>query len=125
MQYSLKHIDENQVSIFDILSLDDKAKYFLDTEKELSANLNQENEFYQFSFGEWQANYFSSCILMPKKTLDIRLNKEIKDFKKLQFYSTLKNLNNYEYDKVIDNIKSVFNVSKPALENRLKALEYI
>ena len=125
MQYSLKHIDENQVSIFDILSLDDKAKYFLDTEKELSANLNQENEFYQFSIGEWQANYFSSCILMPKKTLDIRLNKEIKDFKKLQFYSTLKNLNNYEYDKVIDNIKSVFNVSKPALENRLKALEYI
>ena len=75
--------DENQVSIFDILSQDDKAKYFFDTEKELSANLNQENEFYQFSFSEWQANYFASCILMPKKTLDIILSKEIKGFKKL------------------------------------------
>ena len=62
---------------------------------------------------------------MPKKTLDIILNKEIKGFKKLQFYSTLKNLNKYEYEKVINNVKSIFNVSKPALENRLKSLEYI
>ena len=62
---------------------------------------------------------------MPKKTLDIILSKEIKGFNKSQFYSTLKNLNKYEYEKVINNVKSIFNVSKPALENRLKSLEYI
>ena len=125
LQYILRHVDENQMSIYDLMEKDEKAKYFLDTDKELSANLNPKDEIYKFSFLEWQPNYFSSCILMPKKTLDIKLKEEIKDFKKLQFYSTMKNLNEYDYNKVINDIKNVFNVSKPALENRLKSLEYI
>ena len=125
LQYKLRHIDENQVSIFDIISDCEKAKFFIDTEKELTANLNPKNELYKFSFLEWQPNYFSSCILMPKKTLDLKLNEEIKDFKKLQFYSSMKSLSNYDYEKVINNLKLTFNVSKTAIENRLKSLEYI
>lgn len=125
LQYKLKHVDENQVSIFDIMSNEENAKFVIDTQRELSGNLSPSDELYKFSFLEWQPNYFASSILMPKKTLDTKLREEVKEFKKLQLYSTLKNLNKYDYEKVINNVKSIFNVSKQALENRLKTLEYI
>ena len=37
----------------------------------------------------------------------------------------MKNLSDYDYEKVINNLKLTFNVSKAAIENRLKSLEYI
>lgn len=125
LQYILKHVDENQCSIFEMMEPAERAEFFSDTAKELDANLNDKDEIYRFSFLEWQPNYFASCILMPKKMIDMKLREIVPGFKKLQFYSTLKNLNKNDYDKVINVLKETFNVSKTALENRLNSLEYI
>ena len=125
LQYSLKHVDKNQMTIFNYMNEDEKAKYFLDTSKILNESLDSKNEPYKFSFMEWQANYFSSSILIPKKTLDLKLKEENKGFRKLQFYSTLKNVSENEYEEIIKNLSDTFNVSKLAMTNRLKTLEYI
>lgn len=125
LQYRLKHIDEDQVSILDLLNKEEKAKYYIDSNKVLQATLNSDENIYKFSFVEWQANYFSACILVPKKALDMKLKEIYPQFRKTQFYSTLNNLNDLQLANIIVELKNTFGVSKEMMKNRLHSLGYI
>lgn len=125
LQYGLKHIDENQVSILDLLNKEEKAKYFIDSNKVLQAPLNNDENVYKFSFVEWQANYFSACILVPKKALDTKIKEIFPQFRITQFYSTLNNLSDIKLNTIIIELKNTFGVSKEMMKNRLHSLGYI
>lgn len=125
LQYALRHIDESQVSILDLLDKEERAKYFIDTNNILHSTFNNDEKIYKFSFVEWQANYFSACILVPKKALDIKLRELFPKFKITQFYSTLNNLDSKKLDEIINDLKNTFRVSKEMMKNRLHSLGYI
>ena len=71
---------------------------------------------------EWQANYFSSAILMPKKMILKVFNENVLTDKAM--LSCIKNVNFYNYILTAE-VSKVFNVSFKAAEVRLKNLNLL
>lgn len=125
-QYSIEHIDENQLS-FDLFD-DSKmiasiCKREMISEDNLSCNKKELKT--KVDWQEWQANYFASCILIPKKTLDIYLRPYFKDFDVMNPEKPLTKLTNIELDKLVKEISKIYDVSQEMTLNRLKSLEYV
>ncbi len=126
-QYDIEHVDENQ------LSLD----LFEPTEKMIASICKRENikENYiskskkelktKVDWQEWQANYFASCILIPKSTLDKYLEPYFKSFNIMDPEPLLGKLNKNELDDLVKDISNAYDVSQEMTLNRLKSLEYI
>lgn len=121
-QYILKHEVDGQMNIYQLMNNEEKAKYYLDCKKILESKLE---EGYKFSYLEWQPNYFSSCILIPKRTLDMKLKEIFPQFIKKQFSSNLDEVSKNEFKTIINVLSDTFKVSKEAMKNRLSSLDYI
>lgn len=121
-QYKLKHEIDGQMDIYQLMSQEEKARYYLDNRRIIESKLD---DIYKFSYLEWQPNCFSSCILMPKKTLDMKIVEIFPNFEKRQFSSNLDEMSENEFRTCIDILSNTFKVSKEAMKNRLNSLGYI
>ncbi len=121
-QYKLKHEIDGQMNIYQLISKEEKAKYYLDNKKIID---NRLDDIYTFSYLEWQPNYFSSCILIPKKTLDMKIVEIFPSFEKRQLTSNLDEVSKNEFKSIVDVLSNTFKVSKEAMKNRLNSLGYI
>ena len=125
-QYDIFHIDENQISLFDY-----------DGEKQNAVICKRENIECNSFFGnhkklvtkedwqEWQANYFSSAILIPKSTLQIALSPYLENYDIMDQTPPLNKLEYSELEEVIKRFSKIFNVSNEMMINRLKGLKYL
>jgi Zn-dependent peptidase ImmA (M78 family) len=118
-QYDLFHVNENQLSLN------------LFEEKEEVATLCKREAFEvftttkcdNFDLKEWQANYYSSCILMPKPALMNELKEYIKNYDYLDNNSKLLDeLSESEFEYLFKKLCNKFDVSKESMKNRMISL---
>lgn len=112
--------DDNQLSLFGKLNniqVCYKIGHFLSSEKKY---LQSQSEWI-----EWQADYFSACLLMPKKSVDtyLRLNGYIPNGLSSKYL--LDYLSQNDKNKLIEDMSEFYQTSKQATEIRLKELWYI
>lgn len=121
-QYNLFHIDCNQLSLFDDKFEEmnavvcNRSVVNSDTKKEL---ISKED------WQEWQANYFSSCILIPRKTLKKALDKYLKDYDVMKHYAVLDKLDKSQLKELINELSKKYSVSIEMMTNRLRDLKYL
>lgn len=79
----------------------------------------------QLDWIEWQADYFSACLLMPKTSVDayLKLNGYIPNIDISK--SSLDRLSLSDKNKLIESMSKFYQTSKQATEIRLKELKYI
>ncbi len=124
LQYKLQHIDENQISIFDFgiednITIEKEEK---DSKEIFNSYFNEKNEIYRFSYKEWQPNYFSSCILVPKLTLDKVIKAKFNIDRIPQNYFGIYDKN--QYLKILYELKEIFSVTPSMLANRINSFGY-
>lgn len=92
--------------------------------------------FFEQSYGirneknwiEWQANCFASCLLMPKKSILLRLvaiQKELGISKQGSIYLDNQNCNKKDFREIIKYLSDFFGVGKISIEYRLNDLGLI
>lgn len=77
---------------------------------------------------EWQANYFWSCLLMPRKSLHIHLmiiQEKIWNSWMWELYVDNQVCNKKDYMRIMDYLSNYFDVSKVSLQYRLQKLWYL
>lgn len=79
----------------------------------------------KYDWMEWQANYFSTAITVPKKSLMKALDKYFIKYKDIFDKPLLENLESKELLELITNLSSGYNVSKELMANRLRNLELL
>ena len=128
IQYSLFHINDNQMSLFDNV-VSDKEEVAIVCNREIANYDNLEENHKKLEtkedWQEWQANYFSSCILIPKCTLKIALKPYLDSYNVMEQTSILNKLDGSELDKLISNLCVIYDVSNEMMINRLKSLKYL
>lgn len=126
-QYDIEHIDENQLSLN---LFDDNEKMIAsickrEMIKEDNISCQSKKLKTKVDWQEWQANYFASCILIPKVTLDMYLEPYFKSFDVMNPRKLLDNLTNEELTDLVKKISEVYKVSQEMTLNRLRSLEYV
>lgn len=121
-QFNLFHIDNNQMSLFDETTNEQIAvtcnRNFV-TSKQKKLLITKED------WQEWQANYFSSSILIPKKTLEKLLSPYLENYDIMSQNAVLDKLNSKELKELICKFSSIYQVSNEMMENRLRDLGYL
>lgn len=124
LQYPLFHIDENQLSIFDYgvdangLNLDDAITF--DRKIEYKEIINQNG-----GFKEWQANYFSAAILIPKKSIEIKLNPLMQNYNRINSKLLLDTYSQNIKEKIVNKLSKIYDVSNQMMQVRLVSLGYM
>lgn len=114
-----KDSDTNLTSNKVLVDKDSISLYNL--KKELTTDLD---------FLEWQANYFASCILLPKQMLYAGLKKIRTDLglrltHKGQLYVDNQNVTRSDYYNTLEGLSEYFMVSKTVIEIRLNELDLV
>lgn len=121
-QYSLFHINERQMSLFDA----NEDKQIAVTCNRNSINCNFKKELItKEDWQEWQANYFSSCILIPKTSLKKELSPYLENYELMSQDAILNKLDSNFLDNLIHKLSSTYNVSNRMMKNRLISLGYL
>lgn len=125
-QYDIFHINENQLSLFNFSEEHDNAVIckresigFCSLFKERKSLETKED------WQEWQANYFSSTLLIPKCTLKIALKPYLDTYDVMDQTSLLNKLDVDEIMELVDKLSKIYNVSNEMMINRLKSLNYL
>ena len=121
-QYSLFHIDKRQMGLFDI-DEDDKVAIVCNRNS-ISSNSKKElvtKEDWQ----EWQANYFSSSILIPKTSLSRVLTPYLENYDIMSHEAVLNKLETEALDDLIHKLSRTYDVSNEMMRNRLIDLGYL
>lgn len=125
-QYDIFHVNNNQLSLFEII--DDKETAVICKRESVDPN-NESNERKKLEtkedWQEWQANYFSSALLIPKCTLRIALKEYIDNYDVMDQTPLLNKLEEDKLKKLIDELSKIYNVSIEMMKNRLKTLKYM
>lgn len=125
-QFELFHISNNQLSLFDNGSSSCDAVICKRENVTTNTLVNGRKSLETMEdWPEWQANYFSSAILIPKSSLKIVLKPYLDNYDTLEQDMPLDNLNFFERDVLILKLSNLYNVSKEMVINRLKSLNYL
>ena len=126
IQFDIFHINNNQLSLFDN-EIEKENAVVCKREKLDFEDLFRERKTLETKeeWQEWQANYFSSCILIPKSTLKIALASFLDNYDIMDQTKLLDRLNYTKLEKIIKNLSTVYNVSNEMMKNRLKSLNYL
>lgn len=128
IQYDIFHINQNQISLFDYedskvqnnAAICKRENITFDTLLNKHKRLETKEDWQ-----EWQANYFSSSILIPKVTLKIALKQILNDYDIMSKECVLDKLENFRLKELIDTLAKTYEVSSKMMENRLKSLNYL
>lgn len=121
-QYSLFHIDKKQLTLFDVTT--DEQVAVTCHRNSVSSN-NKKQLSTKEDWQEWQANYFSSCVLIPKVSLKNILSPFLKDYDVMKREAVLDNLSEVELQNLINKLTTIYSVSKEMMKNRLIDLGYL
>lgn len=128
VQYDIFHVNENQISLFEYESskvqnnaaICKRENIMFDTLLNKHKKLETKEDWQ-----EWQANYFSSSILIPKVTLKIALKQFLDDYDIMSQDCVLDKLEKSRLKELIDKLATIYEVSSKMMENRLKSLNYL
>lgn len=124
-QFDIYHINEHQYFL-DLFNDYKEVDNAVICKRETVLNFNTKNKLEtKEDWQEWQANYFSSCILIPKSTLKMLLKPYIDNYDVMDSNNVLDKLERTELKKLINKLSSIYNVSKEMMVNRLKSLGYL
>lgn len=125
-QFDALHINSNQISLFDS-DLEKENAVICKRDTVVYSNLFNERKKLETKedWQEWQANYFSTCILIPKCTLRMALKPYIDRYDVMDQDKLLNKLSFNELELLIDKLASIYNVSSEMMINRLKSLNYL
>lgn len=125
-QYDVFHINDNQLSLFDD---NVKRENAIICKRENLECVNFFNEHKKLTtmedWQEWQANYFSSAILIPRCTLKMALKQYLDNYDVMEQKPPLNILDFDKLEVVIADLCDTYNVSYEMMINRLKSLNYI
>lgn len=125
-QYDLFHVNNNQLSLFDIVEEKQTAvickREKVNPENTLSKRKKLETKE---DWQEWQANYFSSALLIPKCTLRIALKDYLDNYDVMDQTPLLNRLEEDKLKSLINDLSEIYNVSFEMMKNRLKTLKYL
>lgn len=121
-QYSLFHIDKKQLTLFDTSTEEQVA---ITCYRNSISSKNKKVLSTKEDWQEWQANYFSSCILIPKLSLNNILSPYLDNFDVMSQDAVLDKLSSAELTNLIDKLSTVYSVSKEMMKNRLNDLGYL
>lgn len=126
IQYDIFHINENQLSLFNFSEEHDNA-VICKRESIGFGNLFNRRKSLETKedWQEWQANYFSSTLLIPKCTLKIALKPYLDTYDVMDQASLLNKLEVEEIMELVDKLSKIYNVSNEMMINRLKSLNYL
>lgn len=100
------YVDSGQQSLFGEDTVKSNVNRFVDN-VDIFNNLKRKKLVTEEDWIEWQANYFASCILMPKRMF---ANEYIK-------------LQNRDIFEIISELSKIFNVSEEAVTYRIKEIK--
>lgn len=100
------YVDSGQQSLFGEDTIKSNVNRFVDN-VDIFNNLKRKKLVTEEDWLEWQANYFASCILMPKRMF---ANEYIK-------------LQNRDIFEIISELSKIFNVSEEAVTYRIKEIK--
>lgn len=125
-QYDIFHINENQLTLFDF-DYEQENAVICKRESIGFGNIFKGKKSLETKedWQEWQANYFSSALLIPKCTLKIALKPYLETYDVMDQTSALNKLDVTEIMETIDKLSNVYNVSNEMMINRLKSLNYL
>lgn len=121
-QYSLFHIDSRQLSLFGASENEQVA--VICNRNSIGGNSKKElitKEDWQ----EWQANYFSSSILIPRTSLKKELSSYLENNGIMSQDAVLNKLDTNSLNNLIHKLSSTYNVSNEMMKNRLIDLGYL
>ena len=120
------YINENQLSLFNFSEEQDNA-VICKRESIGFGSLFKERKSLETKedWQEWQANYFSSTLLIPKCTLKIALKPYLDTYDVMDQASLLNKLEVEEIMELVDKLSKIYNVSNEMMINRLKSLNYL
>lgn len=125
-QYDLFHVNNNQLSLFDIVKERETAVICKREKVDLENTLNERKKLEtKEDWQEWQANYFSSALLIPKCTLRIALKEYLDNYDVMDQTPLLNKLDEEKLKSLINNLSKIYNVSVEMMRNRLKTLKYL
>ena len=128
VQYDLFHINENQISLFDYSDNETDSSAVICKRNNVTTNMlvNKCKKLEtKEDWLEWQANYFSSSILIPKTTLQMALKQYLSDYDVMSQKCPLDKLGYLELTVLIEQLTSIYDVSTEMMINRLKSLNYL
>lgn len=121
-QYSLFHIDSSQLSLFGASENEQVA--VICNRNSIGGNLKKElitKEDWQ----EWQANYFSSSILIPRTSLKKELSSYLENNDIMSQDAALNKLDTNSLNNLIHKLSITYDVSNEMMKNRLIDLGYL
>lgn len=126
IQYDIFHVSENQLSLFDYEDNKLKTNAVICKRENVKFDINKHKKLEtKEDWQEWQANYFSSSILIPKKTIKIALKKYLDDYDVMSTDLMLDKLEKKELKELVCKLAEIYDVSSEMMENRLKSLNYL
>lgn len=124
-QYDIFNVSKKQISLFE---WDEEEKAVICKRDSISFD-SSTNDHKQLEtkeeWQEWQANYFSSSILIPRMTLKMALTDYMDNYNIMDQECPLDKLENHEIKILIGDLASLYEVSNEMMENRLKGLKYL
>lgn len=125
-QYDLFHVNNNQLSLFDIVEEKQTAVICKREKVNPENTLNKRKKLEtKEDWQEWQANYFSSALLIPKYTLRIALKDYLDNYDVMDQTPLLNKLEEDKLKSLINDLSETYNVSFQMMKNRLKTLKYL
>lgn len=121
-QYTLFHIDKEQLSLFDI---QDDDRVAITCHRNSVSSRSKKVLTTKEEWQEWQANYFSSCILIPRLSLNNLLKPYLEGFDVMSQEAVLNKLSSDEFANLLEKLSTIYNVSKEMMINRLNDLGYL
>ena len=113
--------NKNQLSLFE--DLNDSAIICKRETNRIDNMFNQHKKLEsKLDWMEWQANYFSTAITVPKKSLINYLKPYYKKYSDVLDKPVLENLEYEELTSLIADLSHMYNVSKELMANRLRNL---
>lgn len=119
-QYQLMHVNNEQLNLFE-----DADSQFAVTCNRKILKLGDNVLKSKKDWEEWQANYFSSCILIPKSTLKKLLKPFLKDFDIMKQGTVFENYDLGKLKIIIKKLSRVYNTSEEMMKYRLQELGYL
>ncbi len=121
-QYSLFHIDRRQLSLFDASENEQVA--VICNRNSIGGN-SKKKLITKEDWQEWQANYFSSSILIPKTSLKKELSSYLENNDIMSQDAILNKLDTNSLNDLIHKLSSTYDVSNEMMKNRLIDLGYL
>lgn len=127
-QYDIFHVNQNQISLFGNENIESKSSAIICKRENIIFDdlINKHKKLEsKEDWQEWQANYFSSSILIPKLTLKMALKPFFENYDIMSQKCLLDELEYSRLKNLIEELSNIYEVSTEMMRNRLKSLNYL